>query len=335
MAFQKQGIEGYNKVAEFQLKMNLGISSILTDYILQALPLSSHVFNIIDYGSSEGFNSMSVYSKALSTLRENSSKPVHILHNDLPSNNWTVFFNTINDSPSSYLKLENVFYSSIGRSFYNQLCPSNSIHFGYAGICFHFMSKKPECDRVEHRPIYPEAINQMIQDLKTNLEYRLKELVTGGIFCMLVLSREDDNILPSEEIVGNMLERVYRRGVICEEEFNRFRYCFCGLKREYWEEILRFFEGRFEVLEFEKTVGPFPAYEQYVSDGNREAYFGKLKAMFLVSIKLLLFDMLEKRSAEERDGIIKECVDEIINLIPEPIGIPFIMQFIALRKIKD
>jgi hypothetical protein len=40
-----------------------------------------------------------------------------------------------------------------------------------------------------------------------------------------------------------MLKRVDKGGVICEEEFNRFRYCFCGLKREYWEEICDFLKG--------------------------------------------------------------------------------------------
>jgi hypothetical protein len=335
MAFQKQGLDGYNKASESQQKMNLSISSVLTHYILQAMPLASQIFNISDYGSSEGLNSMLVYSQALQAFRQQSSMPVHIQHNDLPSNNWTNLFHTINDSPNSYLSLENVFYSAIGRSFYAQLCPSNSVHFAYAGICFHFLSKKPVCDRVEHRPIYPEAIAQMTEDLKRNLEYRLKELVPGGIFCILVLSRESDELQDIEVILNQTLERVFRKGLISEEVFSRFKHCFCGLRREYWDKILAHFEGKFEVLEIAQRKGPLPAYQQFMSDGNKEEYYRKLRVTFQVNLRMTFYEILENRSEEEKQEIIQECIEGIVELIPEPIDIPAIMQFIALKKIRD
>jgi salicylate 1-O-methyltransferase len=335
MSFQQQAFKDYNKASGIYLKMNLQILPSVIKYLLEAEPSSTSTLNLVDYGSSEGYNSMILYSKALPFLRARSSKPVLIFHNDLPQNNWCTLFRTINESPDSYLNCENVFYSAIGRSYLNQLCPSNSVHFGYAGITFHFLSKQPECDRVEHRQAYPEAISQMMEDLALTLKHRLRELVVGGIICIYAISREDENRIMYDEIVYAGVRRVYEKGLISEKEFNGFRFSYCGLKREEWERVLTEFEGKFEVLEMKNSKVMFPAYEQFLEDGDREEYFKTFRARYETNLSVVIHELTLNKSKEETAAIVEEAMNGIMERVPEPIGWESDFIFVALKKTQD
>src|SRR6478609_8122150 len=81
-----------------------------------------------DYGASTGHNSLLPISAALPVLR-NRTRPEHsilVVHTDVPDNNFTVMFETLAEDHDTYLSKDAAtFASAVGRSFYNQIIPSN------------------------------------------------------------------------------------------------------------------------------------------------------------------------------------------------------------------
>jgi len=63
------------------------------------------------------------------------TRPEHsvlVTHTDVADNDFTVLFQTVEDDPDSYLKKDAAtFTSAIGRSFYTQILPSNSVNLGW------------------------------------------------------------------------------------------------------------------------------------------------------------------------------------------------------------
>ena len=73
---------------------------------------------LADYGCSEGYNSMIYFNTLFQAFREHSDREISITHTDLPDTNWVLVNNTLTSSEESYLKLENIYFSTIGKSFF-------------------------------------------------------------------------------------------------------------------------------------------------------------------------------------------------------------------------
>ena len=87
MAFQSKSLSNYNKVSESQLKVALKFLPELLIALKNAEKVSQNTINIVDYGCSEGKNSLTTFFSLFSSFRETSSKPISVLHADLPENN--------------------------------------------------------------------------------------------------------------------------------------------------------------------------------------------------------------------------------------------------------
>jgi hypothetical protein len=87
---------------------------------------SSFPLILADFGSAHGSNSMYAMKAIIDCIQQckkNDSRNFLIIHNDLPTNDWTAFFDLIN-------KDKNYFGLASGRSFYEQCLPSNSLTVG-------------------------------------------------------------------------------------------------------------------------------------------------------------------------------------------------------------
>jgi hypothetical protein len=94
--------------------------------VLDVIPSSSPLI-IADFGSAQGANSVCAMKSIIEYLQE-SQKDVRlplVIHNDLPTNDWTALFNILSDE-NSYFGL------ACGRSFYDQCLPSNSVTIAYS-----------------------------------------------------------------------------------------------------------------------------------------------------------------------------------------------------------
>jgi|HubBroStandDraft_3_1064219.scaffolds.fasta_scaffold487199_1 hypothetical protein len=81
---------------------------------------------IADYGSSQGRNSLRPMRAAIAVLRERfgAERPICVTHTDLPDNDFSTLFQTLQANPDSYLRDQpNVFSSAVGLSFYESVLP--------------------------------------------------------------------------------------------------------------------------------------------------------------------------------------------------------------------
>ena len=317
MAFQTRSLKGYNEKSSWKLEIDLTAVPILLDHLKQAENLTSESIRIADFGCSEGYNSMVIFGKALEEFRVNSSRPIFILHTDLPDNNWVVFFHTINDSECSYHNLENVFYSAVGKSFYRQLAPPNSIHVGFSAFALHYLSKAPPRTGPEIELLYPEASVQAISDVSANLSLRIQELVVNGTLTIIVAGREVSGPYKLLDLYMQPAKNLAKKGILKEEEIRNYFWPSYQLDRNEWNEILKKFEGKVEVRSFkiEKSVCPF--YIEYINGGSFEVYKEKLLGFVSVLTKNPLFHCMEGRSTEEKESVFDMIKQEILNMIDE------------------
>ena len=314
MAFQSKALPNYNENSFWQLQIGLRLVPLLKSSLSSLnLPSLSQV-NIADYGSSEGLNSMLILSKAIEEFRSTSSIPIKIYHNDLPENNWSALSLTISNHPDSYKRIPEVYYSLIGRSFYEQVLPSNSVQIGFSILAFHFLSKPPARSG-DLQVCYPEAEAQAIEDLTLNLTHRIKELDVGGYFVFTSPGKlEGHNGNNMEPYIIDCIKRIFGKGIITEEEYNDYIWQTYPMDLGQIRQILAGFRGiEIKLLEIEKVECPF--YIEYKNGGSLEEYKRKFSNFPAALIKVALLRCLKTRTEQEKDIIYHAAMDEVRDMI--------------------
>ena len=90
---------------------------------------------IADYGSSQGLNSVATMRLAIESVRRRSGadRPIMVYHVDQPSNDFNALFGLLDQSPNRLtLHDSRVFPCAIGRSFYENVLPPNSVRIGWS-----------------------------------------------------------------------------------------------------------------------------------------------------------------------------------------------------------
>ena len=136
--------------------------------------------------------------RPIRVLRERAGekRAISVVHTDLPENDFTVLFQTVNGDPQSYLRGDAaVFPSAVGRSFYQQIFPSDSITLGWSSWAAHWLSRCPAAipDQVQAcfsaDPGTRAAFaRQAADDWVRFLAMRDGELCPGGRFVVLAMA---------------------------------------------------------------------------------------------------------------------------------------------------
>lgn len=278
MAFQTKALKDYNRNSNWQYQIGLNFIPVLFELLNELDSSSPSSICIVDYGSSEGYNSMSILQSALAQFRLHSSTPIQIIHTDLPENNWTALFTTINNSSNSYKHLPNIYCSAVGQSFYHQLVPSNSVHLGYSTYAFHYLSQIPKRTGSPSL-LFPEAASQLILDLKQNLSHRLNELVNKGLLMFSAPAKSEDGSYPIGDLMFRVLKNCVLKEIISESDLLNFFWPTYPFDEAQIRQVLDSFEGKIEVklLEIKKSVCPF--YTEFINGGELEDYRIKLSGM--------------------------------------------------------
>jgi salicylate 1-O-methyltransferase len=101
---------------------------------------------IADYGSATGHNSLKPMSAAIQVLRRRTRQDhaIVVTHTDVPDNDFTALFRILAEDPDSYLHHDAAsFPSAIGRSFYSQILPSNTVNLGWSSWAIQWLSRIP------------------------------------------------------------------------------------------------------------------------------------------------------------------------------------------------
>jgi hypothetical protein len=227
------------------------------------LPKPPQPIVIADYGASTGHNSLLPIGAAIAVVRQR-TRPEHsvlVAHTDVAENDFTVLFQTLEDDPDSYLKRDAAsFASAIGRSFYTQILPSNSVNLGWTSWAIQWLGRVPTPvpDHLQVAYSGDDGVKaayakQAALDWHEFVAFRGRELCPGGRLVVLTMGTGDDGEFGYRPLFKCMLaglaELVAQR-LITEDEVHRM--CIPTVSRCAADFLIPFApKGRFERLEVE------------------------------------------------------------------------------------
>eukprot|EP00455_Lapot_gusevi_P046517 TRINITY_DN613_c0_g1_i12.p1 TRINITY_DN613_c0_g1~~TRINITY_DN613_c0_g1_i12.p1 ORF type:complete len:360 (-),score=76.91 TRINITY_DN613_c0_g1_i12:136-1215(-) len=286
------------------VEVSLSLIREAMQHIKFAVPSHQPVY-IADLGSSQGKNSLAPIGVLIEEIRrlthgdaqdykDMASPSIVVVHEDLPSNDFSALFSLVQSTPTSYLhQYPNVFVLASGRSFYHQLLPDSSLHIAFSATAMHWLSARPALlpDHVSScrtqdavaRQAYEE---QARKDWQTILRHRGRELVSGGLLMTIQLWIPEAGRVPAYELV-DAIERVAvelrDEGTIDAASFLELSFL------DYYRQLPEFLdadvlqESGFEVISHTPLPSiPNPIYKRYSNTGDIEA-FGKAMAGFIQS----------------------------------------------------
>ena len=256
---------GYNENCSPQLMA----ADTSTEYIHEAVSMlnpkdSSSLFIIADFGSSHGRNSIHVIKMIIHYLKESKKiedeKQVLVVHNDLPSNDWTTLFDLLNKD-NSYKNVAN------GRSFFESCLPSNCVSIAYSSSSIHWLPRKP-CNISDH------CVSQFAQgnELKSFqeqsrldwihfLKYRSDELIDGGLLILVTLS-VDDHRKTGFDILVELLYQCARSILTPQELIDFTLPTYVRSYSELRDDQL-FAQCSFQLIKFDCVIVQMPFIEQW------------------------------------------------------------------------
>ncbi|MED5812971.1 SAM-dependent methyltransferase [Mycolicibacterium sp. 050232] len=189
---------------------------------------------IADYGAGTVHNSMQPITAAVAAVRSR-TRPEHsvlVTHTDVADNDFCTMFRTLEEDPQSYRHKDSATFSSaIGRSFYSQILPSNSVHLGWSAWAVARLSKAPMpvTDHVVAAYSNDEQVRaayarQAAHDWHEFIAFRGRELCPGGRLVVLTTALDDDGDVgyrPLFRAVVGALTELIAGGVVSADEATR------------------------------------------------------------------------------------------------------------------
>lgn len=97
-----------------------------------------------DFGAAGGRNELAPLGAGISGLRARGvTGSVAVVHTDIPANDFSTLFETVEHDPHTYLVGPDVFAFAAGRSFYERIFPSSTVALGWSAIAVHWLSSVP------------------------------------------------------------------------------------------------------------------------------------------------------------------------------------------------
>jgi len=232
---------------------------------------------IADFGSSHGLNSINAMKTIIHYLKQiEKEKQILVIHNDLPTNNWTSLFELLNKEQSYY-------GVACARSFYESCLPENSLSVGYSSSSLHWLSRKP-CNITNHcsspfaqHDEFQQFKDQAKLDFNAFIQHRARELRSGGILILTIGSTDDQGwtgsdsynellykcaqtLLKPEELI-NFTIPIYNRSFSECTDHDLFVQCSLKLIKAELHKIKSYLfdqykNGKITLDEFAKTLTP-------------------------------------------------------------------------------
>jgi long-chain acyl-CoA synthetase len=249
---------------------------------------------IADYGSSQGKNSFAPMRAAIHALRTRigSDRPITVTHVDQPMNDFNTLFGALHGDPDRYTSDDpNVFPSAIGRSFYEQVFPSDYVHLGWSSYAAMWLSRIPTFITGHFRgdrgttAEFAAFRQQAAQDWENFLSLRARELHPGGRLVLVLVGMNDDGETGFETLMDEanfVLADMVAEGAIRAVERAHMVVGTCPRRTR---ELLMPFnrDGQFQGLTVEccelATLAD-PTWAAYEQDGNEEAMASKRARIF-------------------------------------------------------
>ncbi len=319
-----------------------------------ALPEAPQPIVIADYGAATGHNSLKPMTAAIAVLRRRTRNDHAILvaHTDVPDNDFTALFRTLADDPDSYLHKDAAcFASAIGRSFYGQILPSNTVNLGWTSWAIQWLSRIPDGapeldDHVqvayskndEARAAYA---HQSARDWQDFVAFRGRELCPGGQLVVLTMALDEDGEFgyrPMNDALVAALNDQVRDGLLRPEELRRMAIPVLARSEKDFRAPFApsgWFEGMtIDHLDVFNAEDRFWA--RFQSDGDAEAFGAQWAAFARAALFPTLASALDGAASDPRAAEfvqqLETAMAERLASAPEPMRIPLASLVLAKRK---
>jgi salicylate 1-O-methyltransferase len=262
------------------------------------LPRSPRPIVIADYGAATGHNSLLPIGAAIAVLRKR-TRPEHsvlVTHTDVPENDFTELFRTLSDDPDTYLKKDHAsFASAVGRSFYSQIVPSNSVNLAWSAWSIQWLARTPVPipDHVLVAHSRDEGVRaaydrQAARDWHEFVAFRGRELSPGGRLVTMTMAIGDDGDFgyrPLLDAISETLTDLVARDLLTDDDLGGMTIPIVGRRAK---DFLSPFapSGTFEKLTVEHLEvfdGEDRFWAQHRIDKNANAFGAKWAAFLRVA----------------------------------------------------
>jgi salicylate 1-O-methyltransferase len=315
------------------------------------LPAPPQPIVIADYGAANGHNSLKPMSAGIAVLRRRTRHDHAILvaHTDVPDNDFTALFRTLADDSDSYLHTDTAsFASAIGRSFYGQILPSNTVNLGWTSWATQWLSRIP-CELHDHVQVAysnddaarAAYTHQAAVDWHDFVAFRGRELAPGGRLMVLTMAVDQDGefgFRPLLDTIVGALDDQARDGLLRQDEVRRMSIpTFARSEKDFRAPFAP--SGRFESLTIDH-LEVFNAedrfWARFQSDGDAEAFGAQWAAFARTALFPALAGALDggvsdPRAAEFFDQL-QTAVAERLSSAPEPMRIPLASVVLVKRE---
>jgi hypothetical protein len=223
------------------------------------------------------------------------NRAISVFHIDQPSNDFNSLFEVLDADPNRYgVDEPEVYSAAIGKSFYEKVLPSGSVHLGWSSYAAVWLSRVPALipgHFISIRStgtVHAEFERQAAQDWEAFLTLRARELRPGGQLVVVLPGIADDGSVGLEPIFDHAdaaLEEMVADGAITSEERSRMTLRAHPRRKR---DLLAPFErtGEFQQLtveDFAMSEVSDAAWDQYACDGDKDALTTK-RTLFFRSI---------------------------------------------------
>jgi hypothetical protein len=335
-----EGHGAYNRSSRVQAAGSSPAVALLDKAARQVvLSASPEPVVIVDYGSSEGYNSLAPVTVAIAILRERigRERAISVVHTDLPGNDFGALFQTLASDPESYLRDDpRVFASAVGRSFYEQILPDSTVTLGWSSWAVQWLSRVPALIPDQVQVAYSQDAGvrsafyqQAADDWRCFVVHRAAELRPGGRLVVLSMALDDHGDFGYRPCVvaiyGAVLDLV-DEGFITKEEAQRMVIPTVGRSRQDFTEP--FAEtGSFAGLTLEAIdifYGEDRIWTEFQGHGDAGLYAARWAAFSRASVCPTLaasLDDKEVRAAEFIDRMEARMIARL-KVAPEPMLMP-------------
>ena len=281
---------------------------------------------IVDYGVSEGRNSMAPIGAAIAVLRGRvgAERAITVFHTDLPDNDFAALFETLARDPASYMAGDAaVFPAAVGRSFYGQILPAGSVTLGWSSWAVQWLSRVPGPipDQVQVAYSRDDGARarydaQAAEDWAAFLTHRAVELVPGGRLVVATMATDDDGAFgyrPLVESLYDALGEMVDAGLASPAEKAAMAIPTVGRSRA--ELLAPFAGGRFHGLAMERLEifhGEDPIGADYAATGDAQAWAERWTAFNRASVFPTLATRIEGPDAPARRAAFIAALDRAV-----------------------
>jgi hypothetical protein len=307
-----------------------------------------HPVVIADYGSSQGKNSLAPMATAIQNLRSRLARhrPILVFHIDQPSNDFNSLFEVLSSDPDRYsLHEPNVFPCAMGRSFYEQVLPSASVHLGWCSYAAVWLRRVPCLIPGHFFPAFstgPTRVafeQQAAEDWVTFLSCRASEMRRGARLVVVLPNLSDQRgFVKMMEDANAVLREMVDEGTITAEERAQMAL---GVYPRSKDAIFAPFveKGRFQGLtieDYQTMTLPDAAWADCQLNGDKEAMATKnalfFRAVFMPTLASALI-RVRCGDGEALRSFADRLQDGLTHRLPiDPAPMDMLVQIIVLAK---